>query len=87
MNRWMANPDFVASCAHVLAGYAAIMTARAFWPREIPITAALFVSYAAWKEFWYDARYELPKQTWKDNLLDFSMYFLGVLIGTTVAYI
>jgi hypothetical protein len=38
--------------------------------------------FAGFKEFVYDARYEVPKQTFGKNLLDFSMYCLGT--GTAI---
>jgi hypothetical protein len=84
MNSWMASQSFDTQCAHVLAGYSVIMTARLFWPRHVRLTAFIAVLTAGLKEFFYDARYELPRQTWKDNTLDFSMYCLGITIGCLV---
>lgn len=87
MNSWMANPTFDTQMAHILAGYAAVMTAKLFWPKQLVWLWALYVGAAATKEFWYDANYELPKQTFDDNLLDFSMYCVGIVVGMIVASI
>jgi hypothetical protein len=45
------------------------------------IVLVVGVVAAAVKEFGYDAHYELPKQTFADNLMDFSFYVLGGLLG------
>lgn len=45
------------------------------------IVLVVGVAAAAVKEFWYDARYELPKQSFGDNLMDFSFYCLGGFVG------
>ena len=85
VNSWMAFPTFDAQCAHVLAGYAAITTARAYWPRHLLLTYFICIGLAALKEFWFDARYELPKQEFADNALDFAFYFLGLVVGMLCA--
>jgi hypothetical protein len=84
MNSWMASQRFDTQCAHILAGYSVIMTTKLFWPSHVKLAVLLALLSATIKEFWYDAKYELPRQTWKDNLLDFSMYCVGVFIGIII---
>ena len=81
MNSWMASQRFDTQCAHVLAGMTAMLFVREHWPRHRRLMALIFVTSAAIKEFFYDSRYELPRQTWEDNTLDFSMYCVGITIG------
>jgi hypothetical protein len=82
----MNNPEYLAQVGHTLGGCLAIVTAALFGGMHavwiaLPIVAAA----AAIKEFWYDATYELPKQTFKDNLIDFLFYELGSLVGLGIA--
>lgn len=89
-NSWMNNANVLAQIGHVLFGYALMLTVAYFSNTSfmyLGIFAGALIVYAALKEFWYDANYELPKQTWKDNLLDFSMYMLGLLVGFGIAMI
>jgi hypothetical protein len=83
MNTWMNNPQYLAQIGHFLGGIALILLVTIFtWKIEYTsITFITGVVAAAIKEFWYDANYELPKQTWQDNLMDFSFYLLGGVIG------
>jgi hypothetical protein len=62
-----------------------MLTTRAFWPGHLRAVGIAMVAYAAIKEFWYDARFETPHQTFTDNLLDFTFYCVGVGIGALVA--
>ena len=84
-NKWMNDPDVLAQIGHILGGYAVVFTAAAF-TQEWPYWAGALMAYAALKEFWYDANYEIPKQTWQDNLLDFCMYGVGAGLGVFVAW-
>jgi hypothetical protein len=54
------------------------------WPTLI--TAFGMAVYATLKEHWYDANYELPKQTSVDNWLDWTFYALGCLASLGVAW-
>lgn len=84
---WMTNADYLAQISHALAGYATMVTTGLFarsgflW---LAVVFGLFTLYATVKEFWYDLKYELPKQTVRDSLLDFFMYELGLVMGTVV---
>lgn len=41
----------------------------------------LAISLAAFKEYYLDARNEVPKQTFADNTEDFAGYMLGILLA------
>lgn len=86
-NKWMNDPKVLAQIGHVLGGYAAVLTARYVSGGELAavIVAGLVVAYAAVKEFWYDKNYEIPVQTDADDVLDFSMYCVGTIIGLGVS--
>ena len=80
----MASGDVDAQIAHVLAGISLVVTTAYFSNSSVWWTTGLSVGlilYAAVKEFWYDANYEIPHQTWEDNLLDFGMYCAGIGLG------
>jgi hypothetical protein len=84
-NKWMNNPTFLAQSAHFFAAYSVMMTADHFWGKTASlITAGIFMAVAAVKEFWYDANYEIPKQTNFDNILDFSGYAVGTAVALLV---
>ncbi|HYX20484.1 MAG TPA: DUF1653 domain-containing protein [Thermoanaerobaculia bacterium] len=87
-NTWMNSPQYLAQIGHFLGG------------ASIMILATIFFGFVAWwiafaavavaaaiKEFWYDARYELPKQTFGDNLMDFAFYALGSGAGAGVMWL
>ena len=86
-NSWMASNTFDQNAAHVLAGYAAVLTVAHFHAGTATFVAfvVVFNVLAAAKEFWYDLRYELPKQTLDDSALDFFGYCAGIVIGCLVA--
>lgn len=83
MNKWMNNVTYLAAMAH---------TGWACWPmlalhvldgrraHEL-IASVVLVLYAAAKEFFYDARYELPRQTTADNVGDFAGYCGGLALA------
>ncbi len=83
MNRWMNDPRYLAQIGHTLGGYAIVLTAFLFFGRpSLLFSLPAIVVAAALKEFWYDARYELPKQTAFDNWLDFGFYLVGAGLGS-----
>jgi hypothetical protein len=84
MNTWMNNPNVLAQFGHAGIPYGLLLTldkfhSPLFWPVAIGIMV-----FALVKEFWYDAKYELPKQTFITNLIDFSFYALGVGLAIRV---
>lgn len=83
----MTNPQYLAQVGHFLGGYAVILTTTTFaivcgagWTPVIVVTV-IGVAAASAKEFWYDMKYELPKQTWADSLMDWAFYMLGAGVG------
>lgn len=84
----MNNAVVLAQIAHVLGGYGIVLTAAFLWGHVACVMAAvLLTAYAAVKEFWYDLKYEVdPVQTWKDSLLDFSMYMAGIALALWVVF-
>jgi hypothetical protein len=83
----MNNADVLAQIAHV--GWMLALVSNAGWlfgPRVCLGSAAGFATYAVLKEWIYDANFETPKQTWKDNLLDMSMLWLGIGLGLAVFF-
>jgi hypothetical protein len=81
MNKWMNNVTYLAAMAHIGWAYLipltfAFLGATLF--QLIGLTS-LFILYAAIKEYWYDANYELPKQSFQENTQDFIGYLGGLL--------
>ncbi len=78
----MNNANFLAQAGHFLWGFGSVVAvAYALGRGAALMMFGLNVLYASVKEWIYDANFELPKQTWKDNLLDFSMYAVGCTAG------
>ena len=92
-NKWMNDPNVLAQIAHVLGGFAIVLTVaycvRAHRPRALAfavgVAAIGVIAYAAVKEFWYDPNYEDPPQTTADNVIDFVSYVVGAAIGAAFA--
>lgn len=73
------NMQFVAFNAHWGVTYALLsMLAHAIPTASIWPGALVVLIAAAVKEFWFDATYESPKQSFADNLEDFAGYAAGV---------
>lgn len=89
--RWTNNPNFNAQAAHFGVGYGSAITIFTKSMPSHPFVGlglmALFVAYAGLKEFWYDANYELPAQSFLDNLEDFLWYMYGMMAGLLVGSI
>jgi hypothetical protein len=78
------NVQFLANVGHFAVPYAVIATYAFFnlkyrWghPEVVWYLGGAFVIYAAIKEYYFDARYEVPHQTFWDNTRDFAGYCLG----------
>ncbi len=66
------NPNFIAFMAHSFFA-AFIFSLFPSWT-----AVAVFYVIAAFKEFWYDIKYETnPSQTYADSALDFVGYLTG----------
>ncbi len=82
----MNKPQYLAQVGHSLGGCLAVVCAAFFWGLPaVWIALAVGVPLAALKEFWYDLRYERPKQTWSDSAMDFGFYLLGAAVGVGLA--
>jgi hypothetical protein len=81
-NKWMNDPTFLAQSAHFFGAVAVIMSFCHFLGKPGGLIAAgILVAAAAVKEFWYDLKFELPKQTLKDSALDFTFYMVGIVVA------
>lgn len=69
------NPAFVAANAHCWFAFSVLAIAPSPWTVAFAVVAALA------KEFWWDLKFEVPKQTWLDSLEDFAGYAAGILLG------
>jgi hypothetical protein len=86
-NKWMNDPTFLAQSAHFFGAMATIMTVAHFTGRTGGlITAGVFTAAAIVKEFWYDLKYELPKQSFADSFLDFTFYMVGVGLAAAILW-
>jgi hypothetical protein len=79
----MTDPRFYGQAAHFFGGAFAIVTAGLFFSSMFWVMAIwlLFAASTATKEFYYDTRFEIPLQTTKGAILDFTSYQLGALLG------
>lgn len=76
------NPDFIVANAHLwFAAFVVLASGGS------TLVAVLCVLLAAVKEFWFDAKYEMPHQTTGDDWCDFGEYLVGIIIGYAVAHI
>jgi hypothetical protein len=85
-NDWMTNDDIKGKTAHALAGYGVMLTAGYLKKGllvHLIVWFLLFV-YTVVKEFWYDAKYEVPLQTLEGSLTDFKWYHVGAAVGMAV---
>lgn len=71
------NPTFIAFQAHCWFAFSVVSTCGRYSVPVVLVSAAL-------KEFWFDAKYEVPAQTWKDNTLDFAGYTTGALLALSL---
>jgi hypothetical protein len=89
MNTWMNNPQYLAQAGHFLGG-ALILTLTMLFSWNIGTcweALAIGMIAASIKEFWFDMKYELPKQTWGDSLMDWCFYLLGGGAGIGICYL
>lgn len=73
------NPAFVALNAHCWFAFAVVRTLGAWALVPVLLLAAI-------KEFWFDATYEVPKQTFWDNATDFGGYALGAVLAVLAIF-
>jgi len=84
----MTDPNFLGYSAHIWS--AAFLTSLGFIFGGLAgawIILILIMAFAGVKEFWYDAKYETPHQTFWDNLWDTLTYFGGCVLAMVVIYL
>jgi hypothetical protein len=88
-NSWMNSPIYLAAMAHIGWATLLILSCSMFLHthRWILLASFFLTLFAAIKEFWYDARYELPPQTTKDNVQDFLGYLGGIALAWLVIWL
>jgi len=75
------NAEFIAFNAHAgIAGFVVLACHGNYWVAGIGAVAAMV------KEFWFDATFEQPKQTFLDNLTDTLGYFTGIAAGLLASH-
>jgi hypothetical protein len=87
----MTSFDFITQAAHASLGGNVVMLAIVFTDGDrnkvLAVALAFVLAYAAPKEFLYDALYELPAQTPKENWTDFAFLTLGAILGVGVFFL
>jgi len=86
-NSWMNNANYLAAMAHsgwagLILGIVVLFTIPGLPDLKLvgAFTGLLLIGWAAPKEFIYDANYEVPEQTFADNMSDFLEYVVGAAI-------
>jgi hypothetical protein len=85
LNTVIATNTFSEHAAHILGGYAAVLTVLFLplnWVSKWWYPG--FVVAAALKEYVYDANFETPHQTFVMNTADFLGYCVGIGLGIAV---
>jgi hypothetical protein len=83
-NEWMNEVSFLAPMAHI--GWAALIVLATAILSGSNVKACGYASagltlFAALKEYVYDANFEIPKQTFRDNTEDFAGYLGGIALA------
>ncbi len=89
VNWWNASPYILTFNVHAwfsctLVYHASIAMHRHFHLRLLYCAIAVLVLWilvTAWKEFWFDLRYEVPAQTVADSTADFIGYRIGDVLA------
>ena len=84
-NSFMNDANYLAQVSHLFSAYAIVLTAGFFWGKlATALVFAVGMILVSFKEFWYDANYEVPKQTPINNWMDFAFYFAGGFVALFV---
>jgi hypothetical protein len=89
INSLMTNQIFYGFMAHLLGGFAILLTI-AFWSRnrkDMTIGWVILLAITAVKEFWYDVKFEIPPQDIPGGFRDFMGYQLGAAIAMVMGWI
>ena len=72
---------FTAQASHLMAGYLVVSKTKQYGGHKAAwIVAGIGTAAAAFKEFYWDYRYE-DVETRGSSLLDFAMYMTGIVLG------
>lgn len=88
-NTWMNDVTYLSAMAHSGWGALIVVSTALFsaaFKVRLGITGGL-VLYALVKEFAYDANFEVPKQSFWDNLEDFVEYLAGIALAWGLLWI
>jgi hypothetical protein len=86
-SNFMNEVQFLANMGHFAWAFGIVLTTAYLSNsnyRALDIVSVAGIALAAAKEFLYDANFELPKQTFKDNMTDFVGYVLGIAAAWVV---
>ncbi len=76
--------NFTAQASHLMAGYLVVSKTKQYGGHKAAwIVAGIGTATAAFKEFYWDFRFE-DVETRGSSLLDFTMYATGIILGTFV---
>jgi len=81
---WMSNTQVLASGCHFLISSYPLVLAYLLFGASLHVLEYMSVGIVLFglvKEFWYDANYEVPHQTFQMNLQDFLGYCAGTAFG------
>lgn len=89
-NSWMNSVTYLAAMAHI--GWAALIVLATAVLSNVHIATCAYVSggmivFGLVKEYVYDANFEIPRQTWKNNTGDFAGYVGGVALAWAIILI
>ena len=80
---WMSNVQVLAAGCHFLLSFGPLIVA-AYLGASVHVMGYMSAGIVLWglgKEFGYDARFEVPHQTFQMNLEDFLGYCAGVVVA------
>lgn len=77
------SPTWITANAHVWFAYAVTYTILPYATNAYLVCGVLLAAAGA-KEFWFDAKYEVPRQTFLDNAEDFLGYLAGVALAASM---
>jgi len=88
MNRWMNNPQYLAQVGHFFGAFSVVLICALFGGMHAVLISlpCVFVG-ALIKEYWYDMRYELPRQSFSDSSMDFVFFCAGAAAGLGLAWL
>ncbi len=81
LRSFQSSPLFANLAIHAWLAAWIVTAAGVKWPSHRIAVLAVGVALAAAKEFWFDHRYEIPPQPYKNAAQDFAGYVIGGALG------